>query len=329
MDSLLNIIQKVQSNKDYFLDSKDLPEKLIHKILKWYDGNVYNKSNERVNNAINILAWCNNNASNLDYLPRNIRDKRFETAAEDFKISHEKLVALFSSYSKVLFPNQKETKIIAFEGIDGSGKTVQMSLFEENLKSSGKQVTIKSFPVYDSFFGKNIGQFLSGNEEIDANNVDPKSMSLWYALDRWKSFENFNYSNYDYLLLNRFTLSSAVYQSARVKQELRSEFVQWIFELEHSQLGLPAPDLYIVFDLNAETSKKNISSKGFRDYVGEKADVYEGSTDIMINARKIYQELAQTYKNIVIINCLDENNQMKTPQEINQIVMKVIEDGQY
>lgn len=328
MNSLLNIIQKVQSKDDYLSVSKDIPEKLIIKLLKWYDGNVYNNTNERVNDALNTLTWCYS-TSDLDYLPRNMRDKRFEAAAEDFKIPHEKLVKLYNTHTKVLLPNQKETKIIAFEGIDGSGKTVQMSLFEEKLKSSGNEVIIKSFPVYESFFGKNIGQFLSGNEEVDANNVDPKSMSLWYALDRWKNFENFNYTDYDYLLLNRFTLSSAVYQTSRVKPELRHEFVQWIFDLEHSQLGLPSPDLYIVFDLNAETSKENISNKGFREYVGEKADVYEDSKDIMSNARKIYQELAEKNNNIVIINCLDSSNKMKTPDEINQIVMKVIEDGQY
>jgi len=329
LDSLLSIIQKVYSKEDLFLDSQDISDKLKREILQWYDGNIYSQTNERINNAISILAWCYNKSSELDYLPRNIRDKHFEESAETFKISKEKLTRLFSSYTGLLFPNQNKTKIIAFEGIDGSGKTVQMSLFEEKLKSTGKHVGIKSFPVYESFFGKNIGELLSGDEEINANIVDPKSMSLWYALDRWKSFENFNYSNYDYLLLNRFTLSSAVYQSSRVKPELQSEFVQWIFELEHTELGLPAPDLYIVFDLNTESSKQNISSKGYREYVGDKADVYEDSLDIMSNARKIYQELALKYKNIVIINCLDDNNKMKTPKEINHEVMRVIEDGRY
>ncbi|EKS8354322.1 thymidylate kinase [Bacillus cereus] len=328
MSSLLNIVEKLQYRKDFLLNTEDLPEKLINKLLKWYDGNPYNKSDKRIKEAFHILLWCYDK-SDLDYLPREMREKRFEAAAQALNISYEKLVKLFSSHTKVLFPAQKETKIIAVEGIDGSGKTVQMSLLEEQLKAKDKQTIIKSFPVYDSFFGKNIGQFLSGNEEVNANDVDPKSMSLWYALDRWKEFEKFNFVNYDYLLLNRFTLSSAVYQSSRVKPELREEFIQWIFELEHSQLGLPSPDLYIVFDLNTETSKKNVSNKGFRDYVGEKADVYEESTDIMRNARGIYQELAKKYNNIVIINCLDEDNKMKTPEEINQIVMKVIEDGEY
>lgn len=329
MGSLLSIIEKLHTHEDYLVKSSELNENLLHRVLKWYDGNVYNRSNERVSNALNILEWCYYRAADLEYLPRDIRDNYFENAGETFKISHEKLDKLFITHSKLLFPKQNETKIIAFEGIDGSGKTVQMSLIEEYLKSNEKQVAIRSFPVYDSFFGSHIGNFLSGNDKLNANNVDPKSMSLWYALDRWKAFENFNYNNYDYLLLNRFTLSSAVYQSSRVGPEHRSEFVQWIFELEHSQLGLPAPDLYIVFDLNAETSRKNISNKGFRNYVGEKPDVYEDSTDIMKNARNIYQELADQYKNIVIIECMDENHNMKSPQEINKMVMRVLEDGKY
>lgn len=329
MKELLNLIQKFESSdENYILTSEDVSKKVINKLLKWYDGNIYNISDERIKHAFKIIVWCYG-MSELDYLPRTQRNDSFKIASSEFEISYEKLVQLFKAYTEMLSSNVKETKIIAFEGIDGSGKTVQMSLFEEKLKSTNSKVIVKSFPVYDGFFGKDIGKLLSGNEETDANNVDPKSMSLWYALDRWKNFENFDYTSYDYLLLNRFTLSSAVYQSSRVQTKLQTEFVQWVFDLEHSQLGLPSPDLYIVFDLNTETSKKNVSTKGYRDYLGDKADVYEDSTDIMSNARNIYKQLAIKHDNIVIINCLNEDGEMKKPEEINDIVMKVVENGQY
>lgn len=329
MKELLSIIQKLKSsNENYTFVSRDISKKEINKLLKWYDGNIYNISYERIEHALKIILWCYE-MSDLDYLPRAQRNESFKTASTEFQISHEKLVKMFKYYTEMLSSNTKKTKVIAFEGIDGSGKTVQMSLIEEKLKKANKKICVKSFPVYDSFFGKNIGKLLSGNEEADANNVDPKSMSLWYALDRWKNFENFNYTDYDYLLLNRFTLSSAVYQSSRVQTELQSEVVQWVFDLEHSQLGLPSPDLYIVFDLNTETSKKNVSTKGYRDYLGDKADVYEDSADIMTNARNIYKQLSVKHDNIVIIDCLNEDGEMKNPEEINDIVMKVVEDGEY
>ncbi|WP_070120936.1 dTMP kinase [Bacillus marinisedimentorum] len=329
MKDLLNLIEKSSFKDDFLVNPGDLSEKSLYKLLKWYDGNIYNMSEARVNNAVNILAWCYTNADELDYLPRDLRNKYIRDASKKYQISKEKLVNLYSSHTSLIFPDGNQTTIIAFEGIDGSGKTVQMSLLENRLKKDKKGVASKSFPIYESFFGSHIGKFLSGMGTFDANKVDPKSMSLWYALDRWKAFENFNFTQYDYLLLNRFTLSSAVYQSARVEPNQRFEFVNWIFDLEHSQLGLPVPDLYIVLDLNEETSKKNISTKGFRQYVGEKADVYEDSEVIISNARHIYHELAKKHKNILIIDCLDENHNMKSPEEINKLVMKVIENGKY
>jgi len=51
------------------------------------------------------------------------------------------------------------TKIIAFEGIDGTGKTVQLQRQYERLTNErGLFVKTISFPKYDSFFGKEVGR---------------------------------------------------------------------------------------------------------------------------------------------------------------------------
>ena len=72
------------------------------------------------------------------------------------------------------------TKIIAFEGIDGTGKTVQMKCLSDYLKSLGKTVKEYSFPMYDSFFGSIVGQYLTAKDGIAANTVDGKSMEPVY-----------------------------------------------------------------------------------------------------------------------------------------------------
>ena len=51
-----------------------------------------------------------------------------------------------------------ETKIIAFEGIDGTGKSVQMEALREKLMQRGLRVGVLSFPDYDSFFGGCVGR---------------------------------------------------------------------------------------------------------------------------------------------------------------------------
>lgn len=75
----------------------------------------------------------------------------------------------------------RKTKIIAFEGIDGSGKTLQWDLLTARLRSEGYRVGTKSFPIYESFFGSQVGRLLRG-QPLRADEVDSRSMCLWYAL---------------------------------------------------------------------------------------------------------------------------------------------------
>src|SRR5256885_6694958 len=53
-------------------------------------------------------------------------------------------------------------KLIAIEGIDGSGKRTQVDLLTLTLKARGHSVYSTGFPQYDSWFGKMVGQFLNG-----------------------------------------------------------------------------------------------------------------------------------------------------------------------
>ena len=80
--------------------------------------------------------------------------------------------------------------VIGIEGLDGSGKTVQAEKLCIALRKEGKSVYMIDFPQYKSFFGKEIGQLLSGTDATSAMNLDEKSMCLWYALDRWQTIQS-------------------------------------------------------------------------------------------------------------------------------------------
>jgi dTMP kinase len=217
-------------------------------------------------------------------------------------------------------------KIIAIEGIDGAGKTYQTNLLKNKLDSLGKTYHEISFPDYKSFFGLEIGKMLSGKLDFDATSVDPKSMSLWYAMDRAAVFKNFDWQKYDFLILNRYTLSNAVYQGLRFNQGEPLSFANWVFDLEFNQLSLPKPDIYILLDISYEISKKNILSKGFRDYVGNNADVYEDSKDMMQNARNLYIKFSKAFESIHIINC-SNNNDMIDGFEIHQNIIDILKNN--
>ena len=197
------------------------------------------------------------------------------------------------------------TKIIAFEGIDGTGKSVQMQRLSDALKARGLSVWEISFPMYDTFFGDLVGRYLSAKDGIAANTVDGKSMALWFALDRFEAFRNLDYSGYDVLLINRYVLSNAVYQSIRDIDLGKPDILEFCLELEHKHFGIPVPDLHLVLDMDIEDAANNVDKKGFRDYIGNARDVYESIDSIQARARKKYAEYAQRIPNVRLINCME------------------------
>lgn len=215
------------------------------------------------------------------------------------------------------------TKVIAFEGIDGSGKTVQINLVKQRLEDMGYSVALKSFPEYGSFFGKEVGDLLSNACGVSAADVDGRSMALWFALDRWESFKDYCDGETDILLINRYVLSNAVYQSIRDRDLGKPDLLEWVFELEFGHFKLPMPDVNIVMDVEPEDAGQNVDKKGFRSYVGESRDVYEAADGIQARARRKYIEYSSRRSDIEIVRCMAQNG-MRGMQDIAADVVEVL-----
>ena len=208
------------------------------------------------------------------------------------------------------------TKIIAIEGIDGSGKTMQFNALRRYLEEHGKRVLCKEYPVYDgSFFGAEAGRYLSGSGGVRADTVDGKSMALWYALDRWEDMQSYRDGEADYMLINRYVLSNAVYQSVRDIDLNRPDLVDWVFELEYGHFKLPRADLFVFYDVDTKQAGENVLQKGFRGYVGGEAtkDVYEASDGIQRRAREKYLETAARRSDIQVIPCMENGVFLSVP----------------
>ena len=213
------------------------------------------------------------------------------------------------------------TKIIAFEGIDGTGKSVQMAKLSEALKKRGLRVLEISFPMYDTFFGDLVGRYLSNKDGIAANTVDGKSMALWFALDRYEAFKTLDYSGYDVLLINRYVLSNAVYQSIRDIDLDKPDILDFCLELEYRHFGIPVPDLQLVLDVATEDAANNVDKKGFREYVGNARDVYESIDSIQARARKKYAEYAARIPEVKLIPCMEDGRLLPI-----DVIAKRVED---
>ena len=223
-------------------------------------------------------------------------------------------------------PRVSKTLTIAIEGIDGSGKSVQFARLKSRLEDAGYRGGGLDFPCYE---------FLSGSGEVSAKDIDVRSMSLWYAMDRAKAYERFNEAEFDVVLLNRSTMANAAYQGSRVQikakengddpQKALEEYISWLFKLEFEILGITKPDLFLIFDVPVNVSRKNVAKKGRRDYVGgEKADVYEKDTLLLDTVRRGYHTCAQMFEGVHIIDCTDGKGAMQPIEQISDTIMDIV-----
>ena len=137
-------------------------------------------------------------------------------------------------------------KLIAIEGIDGSGKRTQVELLATALRTQGHSVHSTGFPQYVSWFGKMVGQFLNG-ELGPLESVDPHFTALLYAGDRYEAKPRLEtaLNNGQIVLADRYIASNLAHQTARVTPEKRAAFVEWIEHLEYRIYGLPPEDLVV------------------------------------------------------------------------------------
>ena len=107
------------------------------------------------------------------------------------------------------------------------------------------------------------------------------------------------------LLINRYVLSNAVYQSIRDRDVDKPDILDFVLTLEHEQLSLPRPDLYLILDVDLSAAQDNVTKKGYRDYVGDEKDEYEKQDSIQIRAREKYLSFGERLENVKVIPCME------------------------
>lgn len=124
-------------------------------------------------------------------------------------------------------------KYVAFEGISGSGKDTQASLFIEHLKATGKETVFISEP--SDRFRPMLRQATSPDEELHILLADRSSMAqsiIRPSLEAGKT-----------VIASRSYVSSFVYQAT---PENGAAYIRFLHRL------LPSPDLVVLLDVPAE-----------------------------------------------------------------------------
>jgi dTMP kinase len=132
--------------------------------------------------------------------------------------------------------------LIAFEGLDQSGKQTQAELLRDWLKQEGHKARLVSFPDYGTSIGEEIARALQGEREYDAD-----VMQLLYIANRYELKPNLRRWLDGGLILvcDRYTASSVAYGEAQGLD------AAWLAEV---QKFLPPAALTIMLDIAPETA---------------------------------------------------------------------------
>jgi len=217
-------------------------------------------------------------------------------------------------------------KLIAIEGIDGSGKRTQVELLASALRQRGYSVHQTGFPKYDSTFGKLIGQFLDG-QLGPLETVDPRFTALLYAGDRLEAKPELDaaLSQGQIVLADRYIGSNLAHQGARTLPENRSAFIDWIRHVEYSIYGLPREQLILYLRVTPEQAQKLVLQKTAREYTSATQDLQEASIHHLRSAAAVYDQLA-AHAPWVTIQCFDSGcNVMHSPETIATEILSVVE----
>jgi len=137
--------------------------------------------------------------------------------------------------------------LIAFEGLDQSGKQTQAGLLRDRLKQDGHKARLISFPDYGTSIGEEIARALQGEREYG-----PDVMQLLYIANRYERKPDLERWLDGGLILvcDRYVASSVAYGEA---QGLDPAWLTGI------QQFLPPPSLTIVLDIAPETAVRRKS----------------------------------------------------------------------
>jgi dTMP kinase len=218
-------------------------------------------------------------------------------------------------------------RLIAIEGIDGSGKRTQMDLLHGLIAAGqgGHSVYSTGFPQYDSWFGKMVGQFLNG-ELGSLEAVDPHFTALLYAGDRFEAKPTIEAALNDgkIVLIDRYIGSNLAHQTARVPADKRADFRRWIEHLEYGIYDLPREDLILYLRVPPAEAQKLVAQKSQRSYTAAKQDLQEASLHHLQDAAAMYDQLASNNP-WVTIECFDvASGAMRPVKEIAREVLATV-----
>jgi dTMP kinase len=138
--------------------------------------------------------------------------------------------------------------LIAFEGLDQSGKQTQAERLRDRLVEAGRHVQLLSFPAYETPVGREIRKALDGAREWA-----PDVLQLLYIANRYEARPMIEreLAQGTVLVCDRYMASSIAYGQSQGLD------AAWLRDV---QRHLPQPDLTVLLDIVPDVSARRKTS---------------------------------------------------------------------
>ncbi len=151
--------------------------------------------------------------------------------------------------------------------------------------------------------------------------INPKLASLLYALDRMDAATEIKrlLDSGTQVLCDRYVESNIGFQTAKIDDEAeKEEFLMWLEDLEHNQLGIPRSDLVFYLHTSVEVSQGLI--RGRSEVSTRHLDGHERDINYQQRVFDTYKWIASRgeHSKWCLIDCLREDGTMRSREEIHE-----------
>ena len=173
-------------------------------------------------------------------------------------------------------------KLIVIEGLDGSGKSTQMSNLMQRLEADGYSIRQIKLPNYEDPSSEMVKMYLNGRFGSSPEDVNVYAASSFFGIDRFVSYNCYwktDYCGGKIILADRYTTSNAYHQAMKLPQEDWDNYFAWLEDFEYNKLGIPKPDVVVYLDMPVEVSQKLMTERYEGDEV--KKDIHEKNPEYL------------------------------------------------
>lgn len=204
---------------------------------------------------------------------------------------------------------KKNGAFIAFEGIDGSGKSTQIQLLADRLRRQGIPFYATMEPT-DSPIGSLIHQMMTGRIKADL-----KVIAALFAADRLDHLLNdvngviHKIEAGTTVIMDRYNFSSYAYQSVDVPME-------WVVQINELSSAVLRPDVNVFIDVDPDAALGRIAENRFQRELFEEKQR-------LVQVRQQYQKAFDKLQDVEHIVVVDGN---RSSGEVAEDVWNAVKD---